>query len=1127
MTKKLSEVVPLPHRVLNYWLALEALNPRIFSDRKLDWDMPDRKAGSKKVATDAAIPVDISNASNPTPLPWETIEHSIGALFSENEIKEGAQITWTAPVLLFDMKVAGKKLSGLFDEFVKSLPEELDIDVREVEREISEGYAVLATVGFDHQGKLKAGSAQLSSFGWACGQLLAGKYDQLHTFPEVEKSICEKIELAFQKSGGDGFRSGLTFGDFKSAQGSFLRNCLGLDYEQAKTLGAESPSHFRRVASGLSQKGKEDGATGFSDSDILNSFYLGSLHSARTSIDQLAGSLPLPQYLQPAAVGKEGVDVLEDPRTLESMLNPSRFPLARWPAPDPISLVTLQQAAVNSISTNLGSEGLLSVNGPPGTGKTTLIKDIVADVIVSRALELAKFDTPSKAFTSSGETVTSGSYTSRIFKLDSSLRGFGIVVASQNNAAVQNISRELPRKSTISTENLEQGNPFGYFDTLAKNLPFVSEAWGLVAAELGSSDKCHQFVERVWWGSLEKDDKANKSQKRGPSLQAYLSAIGKGGQMHDYVPERLLKRPQLQTEWRKAREDFRQAVQEAEQFATNIGIQCADVRNQLDIIQATRFAEKDVENTESNLSALRSRLENAREQEARQEKLYLAVNQNLQTHESKLLSSLMDVVSPRGKTLRQQAEEAHRNWQDLINEMGSLKQEISDEEAALKRQRTVLQSCRDDETRARISEKVFQEKGLSRFLDPDFWAGDFEELHVAVPWEGAEWKALRDRVFFSAMRLHEAFIEAASSKVLANLSLMMNHLKGKPVSSDANKWLGDIWDTFFLLVPVISTTFASFARLFRNTEPELIGWLIVDEAGQAVPQAAAGALLASKRAVIVGDPLQLEPIETVPEGIRRALAARYDIKAEQWAGYWSSVQTISDRSSAYQSDIGGRKVGFPLLVHRRCQEPMFSIANDVAYAGLMVFAAQDTPSRYLSILPDSLRQSSWINVEGSARKFSVNEGKIAVHLLETLLAKEGEKLPDIYFISPFRDVANRLRTVLRGALGRAGVPRDAAGVWSGSNVGTIHTFQGKEAEVVCLVLGASADAAARSRSWAGARPNILNVAATRAKKLLFVVGSHHAWSQAGVFSTAAEPHRLPIIEAELLIPELVQKESAD
>ncbi|WP_179121864.1 hypothetical protein [Caldicellulosiruptor bescii] len=58
----------------------------------------------------------------------------------------------------------------------------------------------------------------------------------------------------------------------------------------------------------------------------------------------------------------------------------------------------MQQIAVNLIFSTIETEKIFSVNGPPGTGKTTLLKDIIANIITLRALELAKFRSPEELF---------------------------------------------------------------------------------------------------------------------------------------------------------------------------------------------------------------------------------------------------------------------------------------------------------------------------------------------------------------------------------------------------------------------------------------------------------------------------------------------------------------------------------------------------------------------------------------------------------------------------------------------------------------------------------------------------------------------------------------------------------
>ena len=56
-----------------------------------------------------------------------------------------------------------------------------------------------------------------------------------------------------------------------------------------------------------------------------------------------------------------------------------------------------------------------------------------------------------------------------------------------------------------------------------------------------------------------------------------------------------------------------------------------------------------------------------------------------------------------------------------------------------------------------------------------------------------------------------------------------------------------------------------------------------------------------------------------------------------------------------------------------------------------------------------------------------------------------------------------------------------------TNIGTVHTFQGKENKIVYLVLGADSRSKGAAR-WVVSEPNILNVAATRAKEEFYIIG---------------------------------------
>lgn len=927
------------------------------------------------------------------------------------------------------------------------------------------GKAALAIVVIDRHGQLvESPAVGISSFGWGVMSALNGDLAGLARWKDVEQQLVERIGKQFFETISEGEAGEerrarpLTRAVLLAAYEALIHE-LGLPREwvEAPEFAIRSYVYFKDPNP--------------PEPILLNSFFLSDLAMTRKLFAEGKAPSNIRRYLG-VERPQDRRDLLNDRLALAKAVSPAVTLPSRWPGKGRSPLVLLQQAAVNLAFQETKAGGLLGINGPPGTGKTTLLRDLVAGVIAERAEAMAKFDDPETAFEHSGEKLKAGASWIHLYRLNPRLRGFEMVVASSNNKAVENVSAELPTLSAIADDVPE----LRYFKTLSDAL-YSSDSpttWGSIAAVLGNMQNRSRFKQVFWWD----DDNGLNSYLRAATGLASVVTITDPITKQVYQrPSRIVaaeKPPSSRGEalerWRTARTRFLKALDESRGRQTWL-------ESLYDELQRLPRLDQEEKSTRAQRDAA---VENFRQSKGISAAPWKAAN----PPPSADIELRMHDLSKPGFWARLFRTRSARKWGEVRQALLEWQNAQAAWQVAYSQQQQVKQRLSDAQ----------QKHGII-MTDEAFFSLDHGKRHQATPWFSCATQRLRDEVFISAMALHRAFIDAAAKPLRHNLGALMNVFTTQTLKgAEKQALLPELWASLFLVVPLISTTFASVNRMLGKLPPESLGWLFVDEAGQALPQAAVGALLRTRRAIIVGDPVQIEQVVVLPDTLTHAICRRFGVDPNHYAAPSASAQTLADSASSFQTHVGSRSVGVPLLVHRRCSEPMFSVSNRIAYSGLMVSAKLSKPSA----IRDVLGPSAWIHVEGSGQdKWCREEGDEVMRMLHQL--KQAGVEPDLYIITPFVIVADRLRQTIHESDVLRGWVNQDEWRWIDERVGTVHTAQGREAEAVILVLGAPHLGQTGARNWAGGRPNLLNVAVTRAKEVVYVVGNRQLWREAGLF----------------------------
>lgn len=325
---------------------------------------------------------------------------------------------------------------------------------------------------------------------------------------------------------------------------------------------------------------------------------------------------------------------------------------------------------------------------------------------------------------------------------------------------------------------------------------------------------------------------------------------------------------------------------------------------------------------------------------------------------------------------------------------------------------------------------------------------------------------------------------------LMHWSAMLEGGKPSPHFGKFLKEARSFYLSISLAYPVVATTLASAYKMSAYKQLKHLNsvkpWslALLDEAGMVSAENLLPIVARSTKAMIVGDPLQLEPIRTISKNSTQKIYKEYfENRDEEYAMLGPGQVTTYHRAAGTQtgeiSDIGD---GIVLDEHRRCQAPIAQLFIDIAkYKGLSVSTFK--PSDSIQKCFDSIggHHLMFYHVDGMRTHGKTNLDEIsAIGDLLNELERAGYNLKsDIGIITPYADQ----KRLLIKAFGKR-MDQDKL-----AKIGTIHQFQGVGFEVIVFssVIFDQND----SSNFLNSRPNMLNVAVSRAKQQFIVVGNYH------------------------------------
>ena len=345
------------------------------------------------------------------------------------------------------------------------------------------------------------------------------------------------------------------------------------------------------------------------------------------------------------------------------------------------------------------------------------------------------------------------------------------------------------------------------------------------------------------------------------------------------------------------------------------------------------------------------------------------------------------------------------------------------------------------------------------------------DVTTAVPALNQKWA----EISYNAVRQHVAMKFASRASELERFSFA-------PAQTQTGALRGMIASTLGTIQGWACTALSTAPNF--PLECGLFDLVIVDEASQCALATVLPLAYRAKRLAVIGDPSQLQAIVRVEDNVLKKIAAETGFDSDELR----DRNLHHEDASAYLAFaycVGDSNPPVLLDEHYRCHPQIARWFNRTFYNDELTV---------LTEVEDADHSILWKDVAGECERGDNGESwcnpaeaeevvRHLTHLVRSHLT--------VGVVTPFRGQADRIKRLARARI--SGHALGKAGFLSA----TAHSYQGDEREAIVISCVASPDMNHRNRLWIEDTRNLINVAVSRARRSLIVIG-HPEIDQLGI-----------------------------